>query len=100
LSENKGDNRRNGLSKKQVKTDYGSIEVVTPHDRNSTFEPVLLHKRQTSLGDGLEHKIINLYALGMSYSDICDHLEEMYQLRLSPAMITKITDKVIPEIEQ
>jgi transposase-like protein len=100
LSEKKDDNRRNGLSKKQVKTDYGSIEVVTPCDRNNSFEPVLLPKHQTSLGEGLEHKIINLYALGISYSDICDHLEEMHQLRLSPATIMKITDKVIQEIEQ
>jgi transposase-like protein len=88
------------LSKKQVKTDYCSIEVLTPRDRDSSFEPVLLPKRQTSLGDGLEHKIINLYVPQMSYFDICNHLEEMYQLRLSPATITKITDRVIPEIEQ
>lgn len=93
-------NRRNGLSSKKVKTHYGSIEVSTPRDRNGSFEPELLPKRQTSLGEGLDHKIISLYALGMSYTDICDHLSEMYQLSISPSTITSITDKIVPEIEE
>lgn len=93
-------NRRNGLSRKQVKTDYGNIEVCTPRDRDGSFEPTLLAKRQTTLGGGIDHKIISLYALGMSYTDICDHLSEMYQLTVSPATISSITDKIIPEIEQ
>ena len=92
-------NRRNGLSTKQVKTHYGNIEVSTPRDRACSFEPELLPKRQTTLGEGLDHKIISLYALGMSYTDICDHLSEMYQLTVSPASITAITDKILPEIE-
>lgn len=92
-------NRRNGLSSKKVKTHYGSIEVSTPRDRNGSFEPELLAKRQTTLGEGLDHKIISLYALGMSYADICDHLSEMYQLSISPSSITAITDKIVPEIE-
>jgi len=93
-------NRRNGISSKKVKTHYGSIEVSTPRDRNGSFEPELLPKRQTSLGEGLDHKIISLYALGMSYTDICDHLSEMYQLNISPSTITSITDKIVPEIEE
>lgn len=93
-------NRRNGLSSKKVKTHYGSIEVTTPRDRNGSFEPELLPKRQTTLGEGLDHKIISLYALGMSYTDICDHLSEMYQLNISPSSITAITDKIIPEVEE
>ena len=93
-------NRRNGLSTKKVKTLYGPIDVTTPRDRNGSFEPEILPKRQTTLGDGLDHKIIGLYALGMSYTDICDHLSQMYQLTLSPATITSITDKILPEIEQ
>jgi len=59
-------NRRNELSSKKVKTHYGNIEVSTPRDRNGSFEPELLAKRQTTLGEGLDHKIISLYALGMS----------------------------------
>lgn len=93
-------NRRNGISTKKVKTHYGSIDVSTPRDRNGSFEPELLAKRQTTLGEGLDHKIISLYALGMSYSDICDHLSEMYQLNISPSTITAITDKIIPEVEE
>jgi transposase-like protein len=93
-------NRRNGVSTKKVKTLYGPIDITTPRDRNGSFEPEILPKRQTTLGDGLDHKIIGLYALGMSYTDICDHLSQMYQLTLSPATITSITDKILPEIEQ
>ncbi len=93
-------NRRNGITSKKVKTHYGSIEVSTPRDRNGSFEPELLPKRQTTLGEGLDHKIISLYALGMSYTDICDHLSEMYQLNISPSTITSITDKIVPEIEE
>lgn len=96
----KSTNRRNGISSKKVKTHYGSIDVSTPRDRNGSFEPELLPKRQTSLGEGLDHKIISLYALGMSYTDICDHLSEMYQLNISPSTITSITDKIVPEIEE
>ena len=93
-------NRRNGISSKKVKTHYGTIDVSTPRDRNGSFEPELLAKRQTTLGEGLDHKIISLYALGMSYTDICDHLSEMYQLNISPSSITAITDKIVPEIEE
>ena len=53
-----GKNRRNGLSTKKVKTHYGSIEVSTPRDRNGSFEPELLPKRQTTLGDGLDRKSV------------------------------------------
>jgi transposase-like protein len=93
-------NRRNGVNTKKVKTLYGPIDITTPRDRNGSFEPEILPKRQTTLGDGLDHKIIGLYALGMSYTDICDHLSQMYQLTLSPGTITSITDKILPEIEQ
>lgn len=93
-------NRRNGVNTKKVKTLYGPIDITTPRDRNGSFEPEILPKRQTTLGDGLDHKIVGLYALGMSYTDICDHLSQMYQLTLSPATITSITDKILPEIEQ
>ncbi len=82
LSDSNGKNRRNGASSKQVKTDYGPIQVSTPRDRNGSFDPTLLAKRQTTLGDGIDHKIISLYALGMSYTDICDHLSAMYQMNI------------------
>lgn len=93
-------NRRNGTTGKQVKTPHGVVQVATPRDREGTFEPEILPKRQTTLGDGLDQKIISLYASGMSYTDICEHLSDIYQLSLSPATITAITDKILPEIEQ
>lgn len=93
-------NRRNGHGKKKVKTSFGSVEINTPRDRESTFEPQILPKRQTTLGPSIENKIISLYSKGMSYRDICGHIEEMYGMELSPALITTITDKVWPEIEE
>ena len=92
-------NRRNGKTGKQVKTSFGSVEIETPRDRNSSFEPQLLPKRQTTLGDGLDHKVIALYGLGMSYKDICKHLEELYGLTVSPATLSTITDKIIEEVK-
>lgn len=91
-------NRRNGKAGKQVKTAFGSVEINTPRDRLGNFEPQLLPKRQTTLGDGLDHKIISLYGRGMSYSDICKHLEELYGLIVSPATLSAITDSVIEEV--
>lgn len=93
-------NRRNGTTGKRVKTLYGVVQVNTPRDREGTFEPEILPKRQTSLGGGLDQKIISLYASGMSYADICEHLSDIYQLSLSPATVTAITDKILPEVEQ
>lgn len=93
-------NRRNGHGKKKVKTTFGEVELNTPRDRDATFEPQIIGKRQTSLGPSIENKIISLYAKGMSYRDICAHIEEMYSMELSPAQITTITDKVWPEIEE
>jgi putative transposase len=92
-------NRRNGKTGKQVKTSFGSVEITTPRDRNGSFEPQLLPKRQTTLGDGLDHKVIALYGLGMSYKDICKHLEELYGLTVSPATLSSITDKIIEEVK-
>ena len=92
-------NRRNRKMGKQVKTGFGPIEVNTPRDRNSSFEPQILPKRQTTLGASLDHKVISLYGMGMSYSDICAHLEELYGVTTSPATLSTITDKVIDEVK-
>jgi putative transposase len=92
-------NRRNGKTGKEVKTAFGKVEIETPRDRNSTFSPQLLPKRQTTLGEALDHKVIALYGLGMSYNDICKHLEELYGLTVSPATLSTITDKIIDEVK-
>lgn len=93
-------NRRNGRLKKQMKSGHGPFELETPRDRNSTFEPEIVKKRQTILGTSLENKIISLYALGMSYQDIRDHIEDMYGIEMSQGMLNQITDKILPEIHE
>ncbi|MEE7413244.1 transposase [Escherichia marmotae] len=70
-------NRKNGSGKKTIKAPTGTFELATPRDRNSTFEPQLVKKYQTTLSDETERKIIRLFALGMSYQDICREIGEM-----------------------
>jgi transposase-like protein len=93
-------NRRNGKGKKVVKTSFGDVHLQPPRDREASYEPQLVPKRQRTLGLSLENKILSLYALGMSYRDIALHIEEMYGMELSAAQLTSITDKVWPEIEE
>lgn len=93
-------NRRNGKGSKKVKTSFGEVPITTPRDRDGTYTPELIPKRERSLGLSLENKILSLYSLGMSYRDMSAHLEEMYGMEVSPAQITSITDKVWPEIEE
>jgi putative transposase len=93
-------NRKNGKTSKTVRSDYGSFELETPRDRNSTFEPELVKKRQTSLGKSLDDKIIALYGLGMSYTDIVRHMEDMYGVEISPATLSAVTDNILPAIRE
>lgn len=93
-------NRRNGKGRKTVKTSFGKIEVETPRDRDGTFTPEIIKKRQITLGEGIDHKILSLYAKGMSYEDICEHLEDLYGINLSPATLSSITDRIMPEVYQ
>ena len=93
-------NRRNGKQVKGLKTGYGKIELETNRDRSGTFEPQIVQKRQTTLGVGLDNKIISMYARGMSYEDIRTHLEELYGLELSKGALSQITDKVLPVLEE
>ena len=92
-------NRKNGRTSKEVKTSHGAIEIETGRDRSGTFQPQIVKKRQTTLGDGLDNKIISMYGRGMSYDDIRGHLEELYGLEMSKGQLTQITDKVLPVVE-
>ena len=92
-------NRKNGKGKKKVKTGHGTIEVQTVRDRAGTFQPKILPKRQTTLGAGLDKKIISMYGRGMSYEDIRSHFEELYGLEVSKGHISHITDKVLPLLD-
>ena len=93
-------NRKNGRQKKGLKTEYGKVELETSRDRKGTFEPKVVSKRQTTLGKGLDDKIISMYGRGMSYSDIMNHLEELYGLEMSNAQLSQITDKVLPVLDE
>jgi transposase-like protein len=93
-------NRRNGKLKKTVKTGTGSFELETPRDRESSFEPEIVKKRQTVLNESLDNKVLSLYALGMSYEAITEHLADMYGLEISTAKISLITDKLMPIITE
>jgi putative transposase len=93
-------NRRNGSKGKRVKSTQGLLHIDMPRDRDGSFDSGLLPKRRTSLGEGLDNKILALYGLGMSYSDIRAHLAEMYGLSVSEAALTAITDKVVDELTQ
>jgi transposase-like protein len=88
------ENYRNGYSKKNLKSKYGEIEVNIPRDRNSTFEPKLVKKRQRLL-DGTEDLILSLYAKGMSVKDIQHHLDDLYGYELSTETISNITEKIL-----
>ncbi|MEO1260801.1 MAG: IS256 family transposase [Bacteroidota bacterium] len=95
-----GSNRRNGKQKKGLKTQYGKIELESNRDRAGTFEPRIVGKRQTTLGEGLDNKIISMYGRGMSYDDIRAHLEELYGLEMSKGALSQITDKVLPVLDE
>lgn len=93
-------NRRNGRSTKTMKSTSGIFDLETPRDREGSFEPELVKKRQTVLNESLDKKVLALYALGMSYEAISEHLAEMYGLEISSAKISLITDKLLPLITE
>ncbi|MFQ8434130.1 transposase, partial [Amaricoccus sp. W119] len=92
-------NRRNGVSRKTVKSEDGAFELAVPRDREGSFEPRLIGKGQTRI-DGLDEKIIAMYARGMSVRDIRGHLEELYGLEVSPDLISRVTDAVLDEVKE
>lgn len=93
-------NRRNGKSKKTVKTLSGSFELDAPRDRTGTFSPQLVKKHQTTISSEIEDKIIAMYGLGMSYKDISSHLEDIYGISVSTGTLTAITDKIIHTVKE
>lgn len=93
-------NRRNGLQSKTVRSEYGPVEIETSRDRNGSFEPQLIGKQERQFRNGVEDHILDLYGLGMSYSQIRAHMKKMYGTDLSDAQLTHITDSVQQEMEQ
>jgi putative transposase len=91
-------NTRNGTSSKRLKGDFGTVEIAVPRDRQSSFEPKLVPKGTTRF-TGFDDKILSLYARGMTTREIQGHLEEMYQVEVSPTLISNVTDAVIEEVK-
>lgn len=87
-------NSRNGYSKKKIQTSQGAVDIEVPRDREGTFEPKAVAKRQ-SFDPDLERRVVGMYARGMSVRDIQHQLEEFYGTDVSPALISKITDRVL-----
>jgi len=92
-------NYRNGYNDKTIKSKYGNIDVSIPRDRDSSFEPKLVPKREILL-NGSEDMIISLYSKGMSVRDIQDHLDDLYGYELSTQTISNITEKVIEKANE
>lgn len=92
-------NSRNGYSKKNIQTRYGKTEINIPRDRNAEFEPQVIKKYETT-SNQLEDQIIAMYAKGMSTRDIEAHMQDIYGIDVSPAMVSKVTDKIMPMIAE
>ena len=92
-------NRRNGTSKKTVLTGTSKMALSIPRDRSGTFDPKLIAKYQRRFPD-FDDKIISMYARGMSVREIRGHLEELYGIDASPALISAITDAVLEKVAE
>ena len=95
---NSSENARNGSFKKSLTTENGQLDLEVPRDRKGNFEPVIVKKRQSRI-EGLDNKVISLYAKGMSISDIKIQIEELYGTEISASLISRITDDVIDEVK-
>jgi len=93
-------NRRNGHAQKNIQSSLGGFDIFSPRDRNATFEPQTIAKRQRVISEDIDKKILSLYGMGLSYADIQQHLKEMYDYDISDGTITAITDRIIPAIKE
>lgn len=90
-------NSRNGKSQKTLTGDFGALPIEVPRDRDSSFEPRIVPKGQTRF-EGFDEKILSLYARGMSTREIQRHLEEIYQVEVSPTLISNVTEAIMEEV--
>ena len=90
-------NYRNGYSKKTVKTQLGEVEIKVPRDRQGNYEPKIIGKYDRN-AEGMEEKILALYACGMSQRDISEQIKELYGVEISPELVSKISEKIMPEV--
>ena len=102
LNQNKSNserNYRNGYNKKNIKTEYGDVQIQMPRDRNGEFTPEILAKR-TTISDGIKDQITSMYAKGMSTRDISNHIEGLYGTELSASTISNITDEAMVTVKE
>lgn len=92
--------RKNGKVSKSVKTGDGEIELVTSRDRNGSFEPEIIKKRETILADSLQDRIIGMYGIGMRLRDISNHIKERYDRDISDDTLSTITVRIMPLIKE
>lgn len=97
-SGNNSGNSRNGRSRKTLKGEFGNMPLEVPRDRNSSFEPKIIPKGQTRFS-GFDDKVLSLYARGMTTRQIQQHLEEIYQVEVSPSLISSVTDAISDEVK-
>jgi len=99
-SKKSGKNRRNGHTQKNIQSSLGGFDIFSPRDRAASFEPETVAKRQRVISEDMDKKIIGLYGLGMSYSDIQHHLKDIYDFDISDGTLTAITDRLLPSIKE
>ena len=92
-------NSRNGKKSKTIRSKYGEMEIDVPQDRESSFEPKIVRKRQKDIS-GIEDKIIAMYAKGLTTREISEQIEDIYGFEVSEGMVSNITNKLLPEIEE
>ena len=90
-------NYRNGHSKKTVKTQLDEVTINVPRDRNGEYEPSIISKYSRN-ADGMEEKILSLYSCGMSQRDISEQIKNLYDVEISPKLVSKISEKIMPEV--
>lgn len=92
-------NYRNGSTNRKIKTQLGEVEISVPRDRNGEYEPQIIEKYQRN-ADGLEEKILSLYAHGMTTRDIQEQIKDLYDLDISSELVSKISEKIMPQVTE
>lgn len=92
-------NYRNGKKTKKIRSRYGDMDIEVPQDRNSSFEPKIVQKRKKDIS-AIDDKIISMYAKGMTTRQISETIEDIYGCQISEGMVSNITDRLLPEIEE
>jgi len=99
VDESMSKNYRNGYSKKTIKTQLGEVEINIPRDRKGEYEPQIIEKYNRN-ADGMEEKILGLYAAGMSIRDISEQIKILYDVEISPELVSKISEKILPQLSE